>query len=200
MTPDRSRRRDARENAEKLRSAALEAFLADGLGAPLEAIARAAGVKVGTLYNHFGNREGLIDAVVPEVLARRLLEVTDTARSQETARDRLDTFVRLMIDLLEREPALSDALLRRYPEAGALSDVCERNAAIARTLVHDAHRSGSLAESCSAEDVLALIWLAAAASRATPTNPGWRRVIDRAMASAWTAPDEPARSATGRAR
>jgi AcrR family transcriptional regulator len=185
VTPDRPRRRDARENAEKLRCAALDAFLADGLGAPLEAIARAAGVKVGTLYNHFGTREGLIDAVMPEVLARRLQAVADTARSQGSARDRLDTFVRLTIDLLEGEPALSDALMQRYPEAGVLNDVCERNAGIARELVHDAHRSGSLSDSFSAEDVIALIWLAGAASRATPPNPGWRRVIDRALATAW---------------
>jgi AcrR family transcriptional regulator len=185
VATERPRRRDARENAEKLRSAALEAFLANGLDTPLDAIARVAGVQVGTLYNHFGSREGLIDAVMPEVVARRLQAVADTARSQGTARDRLDTFVRLTIDLLEQEPALSDALMQRYPEADALRDVCDRNTEIVRELVHDAHRSGSLSDSFSAEDVLSLIWLGGAASRATPTRPGWRRVIDRAMTSAW---------------
>jgi AcrR family transcriptional regulator len=189
---ERPRRRDARENAEKLRAAALEAFLADGLDAPLEAIARVAGVHVGTLYNHFGSREGLIDAVMPEVVARKLQAVAGTARSQETARDRLDAFVRLTVDLLEREPALSDALMQRYPDADALRDVCDQNTAILRQLVHDAHDSGSLSGSFSAEDAISLIWLAGAAGRATPTRPGWRRVIDRAMTSAWAMPDEPA--------
>jgi len=147
---------------------------------------------VGTLYNHFGSREGLIDAVMPEVVARRLQAVADVARSQGTARDRLDVFVRLTLDLLEGEPALSDALTQRYPEAGVLSEVCEQNTAIVRELVHDAQRSGSLSDAFSADDVIALIWLGGAASRATPARPGWRRVLDRAMASAWWVPDDPA--------
>jgi AcrR family transcriptional regulator len=189
VAPERPRRRDARENAEKLRAAALEAFLATGLDAPLEAIARVAGVQVGTLYNHFGTREGLIDAVMPEVVAGRLQAVADAARAQGTARDRLDTFVRLVVDLLEGEPALSDAVMQRYPEAGVLGDVCEQNTGIVRELVRDAHRSGELSDSFSADDVISLIWLGGAASRATPARPGWRRVIDRAMASAWTVAD-----------
>lgn len=125
-------------------------------------------------------------------VARKLQAVADTARSGRTTRDRLDTFVRLTIDLLEQEPALSDALLIRCPEAGALQDVCERNSAVIRELVHDAHRSGSLSDSFLAEDAISVIWLAGAASRTTPTRPGWRRVIDQTMTSAWTAPDDPA--------
>ena len=74
MTASKTLRRDARDNAAKLRGAALELFLAQGLDAPLNEIARAAGVSIGTLFNRFGSREGLIDAVIPDVAARRLQE------------------------------------------------------------------------------------------------------------------------------
>ncbi|EFL24007.1 MULTISPECIES: TetR/AcrR family transcriptional regulator [Streptomyces] len=64
--PDRAGqpvRRDARRNREKLIATAQAAFAtADGPVA-LEAIAREAGVGIGTLYRHFPTRESLVDAV-----------------------------------------------------------------------------------------------------------------------------------------
>ncbi|MFC8799562.1 TetR/AcrR family transcriptional regulator [Promicromonospora sp. NPDC057138] len=61
--PDRPARADARRNREKLLAAAQHAFVADGDAAPLERIARAAGVGIGTLYRHFPTREALVEAV-----------------------------------------------------------------------------------------------------------------------------------------
>jgi AcrR family transcriptional regulator len=62
-TPARAMRADARENREKLLRAASEQFAAAGPDVSLEAIARAAGVGIGTLYRHFPTREALIEAV-----------------------------------------------------------------------------------------------------------------------------------------
>jgi len=56
-------RSDARENREKLLRAASDHFAAEGPDASLEAIARTAGVGIGTLYRHFPTRESLIEAV-----------------------------------------------------------------------------------------------------------------------------------------
>jgi AcrR family transcriptional regulator len=50
--------------------AALDLFLVQGLDARLNEIARVAGVSIGTHFNRFGSREGLIDAVIPDVAAR----------------------------------------------------------------------------------------------------------------------------------
>jgi AcrR family transcriptional regulator len=61
--PERVMRADARENREKLLGAAGQQFAAAGAEVPLEAIARAAGVGIGTLYRHFPTREALIEAV-----------------------------------------------------------------------------------------------------------------------------------------
>jgi AcrR family transcriptional regulator len=61
--PIRPMRSDARENREKLLLAASEHFAASGPDASLEAIARTAGLGIGTLYRHFPTREALIEAV-----------------------------------------------------------------------------------------------------------------------------------------
>jgi AcrR family transcriptional regulator len=56
-------RADARQNRARLIAAATEAFAEKGAGAPLEDVARRAGVGIGTLYRHFPNRLDLQAAV-----------------------------------------------------------------------------------------------------------------------------------------
>jgi AcrR family transcriptional regulator len=59
----RPMRADARRNYELLVAAAREVFAHEGGGASMEAIARQAGVGVGTLYRHFPKRIDLVEAV-----------------------------------------------------------------------------------------------------------------------------------------
>jgi AcrR family transcriptional regulator len=56
-------RADARRNRELLVATAREVFGEQGAGASMEAIAKRAGVGVGTLYRHFPNRLDLVEAV-----------------------------------------------------------------------------------------------------------------------------------------
>ncbi|MCR6487499.1 TetR/AcrR family transcriptional regulator [Amycolatopsis sp. OK19-0408] len=74
--PARPVRSDARRNREKLVTVARAAF-ANAADAPvaLEAIAREAGVGIGTLYRHFPTRESLVEAVY----AAELDDVTASA-------------------------------------------------------------------------------------------------------------------------
>jgi AcrR family transcriptional regulator len=60
---DRPRRADAVRNHERLVVAAREVFASEGGGASMEAIARHAGVGVGTLYRHFPKRIDVDEAV-----------------------------------------------------------------------------------------------------------------------------------------
>lgn len=62
-------RADARRNHERLLATAAAAFAADDGPVSLEAIARTAGVGIGTLYRHFPSREALIEAVYRAELA-----------------------------------------------------------------------------------------------------------------------------------
>jgi AcrR family transcriptional regulator len=58
--PQRGMRADARRNRERILAAAHEVFSEEGAGVQMEAIARRAGVGVGTLYRHFPTKEALI--------------------------------------------------------------------------------------------------------------------------------------------
>ena len=62
-TTRRKPRADSIRNRELLLTAAAEVFSAGGPQASLEAVARQAGVGIGTLYRHFPTREALFEAV-----------------------------------------------------------------------------------------------------------------------------------------
>src|SRR5579862_4183974 len=62
-TIERAPRADARRNRERVLEAAKAIFSAGGPEASLEAVARRAGVGIGTLYRHFPTREALFEAV-----------------------------------------------------------------------------------------------------------------------------------------
>jgi AcrR family transcriptional regulator len=59
----RKPRVDAARNRERVLEAAKTVFSAGGADASLEAVARTAGVGIGTLYRHFPTREALFEAV-----------------------------------------------------------------------------------------------------------------------------------------
>src|ERR1700749_563972 len=61
--PARKPRADAVRNRERVLEAAKAVFSAGGPDASLEAVARRAGVGIGTLYRHFPSREELFEAV-----------------------------------------------------------------------------------------------------------------------------------------
>lgn len=186
MVEEKVLRRDARANVEKLHAAALEIFTERGLGASLEDIARHAGVSIGTLYNRIGSREALIDAVIPAVAGEKLLALTNTALAETSPRARLERFVSGMIDLQLQDPALNDAMLRRFPDATALIGACERSVALGQQLLDDAHRDGSLSKDFTQDDLMAMLWLAGITSREPSPPAGWRRVLERSLDAAWT--------------
>ncbi len=57
-------RADARRNRDRILAAADAAFAEEGLGVPVDEIARRAGLGAGTLYRHFPTKEALFQAVL----------------------------------------------------------------------------------------------------------------------------------------
>src|SRR5919199_6301488 len=76
-------RADAARNVAQIRAAALAAFRGRGLNTPLEQVAAAAGVSKATIYNRFGGRQGLIDAVIGELVATEMYAIMEKARRVE---------------------------------------------------------------------------------------------------------------------
>jgi AcrR family transcriptional regulator len=174
-------RRDAQLNAERLKVAALDAFQERGLDVPLEDIAQRAGVSVGTLYNRFGTREALTDAVMANVAASRLGEALSRARACPDPWRRFVSFVELICEIQATEPALNDVISRRHPGASRLAAVCDETMVQAQQFVDEAQRDGSLRTDFTLQDLF-LVFVSNGALMRVIADTGaddnaWRRGI-----------------------
>ena len=89
-------RADARRNRELLVSAAREVFAEHGSGVSMEAIAKHAGVGIGTLYRHFPNRFDIVEAVYRDDVEElvRAAERTEALEPWEAVEAFFEAFLR----------------------------------------------------------------------------------------------------------
>jgi len=86
----RKPRADAVRNRERVLEAAKLVFSAGGREASLEAVAKRAGVGIGTLYRHFPTREDLFEAVY----RREVEQLSELAEQLKNAKDPVDALRR----------------------------------------------------------------------------------------------------------
>ncbi|MCK2216552.1 TetR/AcrR family transcriptional regulator [Actinomadura sp. ATCC 31491] len=86
-------RADARRNLARIVEAAAEVMAERGPGAPMEAIARRAGVGVGTLYRRFPDRHALLAAVGDHYVHAMTAALDRIAGETATAWDTIAAFV-----------------------------------------------------------------------------------------------------------
>jgi AcrR family transcriptional regulator len=102
-------RADSRRNRLRVLAAAQDAFESEGIAVSVEAIARRAGVGVGTVYRHFPTKEALFQAIVMTSLegfveqARALADAEDPGAA-------LYGYLAQVIDQSETSMAIKDAL------------------------------------------------------------------------------------------
>ncbi len=102
-------RADAQRNRERLLDAAVRAFSHDGADATLDAIAKDAGVGIGTLYRHFPTREALIEAAYRNELAR-LCDSVDELLAAQPPDEALRAWMDRFVDYMATKRGMSDAL------------------------------------------------------------------------------------------
>src|SRR5689334_2865327 len=96
---NRPLRADAQRNRDRLLAVAARAFAEDGAAATIDAIAREAGVGVGTVYRHFPTREALIEAAYRNELVGvcdAATELLDSLAPEKALRSWMDRFVDYM--------------------------------------------------------------------------------------------------------
>jgi AcrR family transcriptional regulator len=93
-------RADAARNRDKIVEAARVAFRTRGYDAPLDDIAKAAGVGPGTLYRHFPTRESLVDAVMQAWVDRVHDAVGKVLAEGGTARELLLRWFETYVELI----------------------------------------------------------------------------------------------------
>jgi len=132
-------RADAARNVAQIRAAAIAAFRGRGLDTPLEEIAAAAGVSKATIYNRFGGRSGLIDAVIGKLVAAEMHAIMDKALQAADLWQAIAGYITDRRDLQYREPAFTDALLMTYPESGELAAIATAAIDMTVSLIQRCH-------------------------------------------------------------
>jgi AcrR family transcriptional regulator len=111
VPPENARplRADAKINHDRLLDAAARAFARDGAQASLKAIAKDAGVGIGTLYRRFPTRERLVEATYRNETARLCAAAPDLLRSMPAA-EALRVWMDHFVDYLATKRGMADAL------------------------------------------------------------------------------------------
>ncbi|MFB0633421.1 TetR/AcrR family transcriptional regulator [Streptomyces sp. AB3(2024)] len=86
-------RADAARNVEKIVRAARDVYAGQGPEAPLDEIARRAGVGIATLFRRFPDKAALLRAVLDQQFTQDVLPVIDRALTDEDARRGLTTVI-----------------------------------------------------------------------------------------------------------
>ncbi|MET8002901.1 TetR/AcrR family transcriptional regulator [Nonomuraea glycinis] len=123
--PEIRMRADARRNRDQIIAAAREMFVARGADAPMEEIARTAGVGVGTLYRRFPDRESLIRAVAKESFTQVLQDARAARAEEPTGWDALKRLIarsrQLQVSfLLAWNSTWVQGILQADPEIGEI--------------------------------------------------------------------------------
>jgi AcrR family transcriptional regulator len=147
-------RADARLNYDRLLVAAAAAFARDGADTSLKAIARDAGVGIGTLYRHFPTRESLIEATYRNETARLgqfAIQLAAALAPVEAIRTWMDGFLDYMMTKNAMAEALPAILAGQQGLRTQSRDVLR--AAIGELLARG-REAGTLRGDVSADDVM----------------------------------------------
>jgi len=154
-TGTRPLRADAQRNRDRLLEVAVRAFSDGGADVTLDAIAKEAGVGIGTLYRHFPTREALIEATYRNELARlcdAADELLDTQRPEDALRIWMDRFV----DYMTTKRGMAEALRAVIASGGnPFAQSRDRLLAAITTLLTAGAQSGAVRSDIAPADALA---------------------------------------------
>jgi AcrR family transcriptional regulator len=169
-------RKDALRNRESIVAAARTAFAAHGLDAPLESVARQAGVAIGTLYRHFPTRLDLVESVFTEKTAA-WVEAAEQALALPDAWDGFAYYLERVCELQADDRGFNDVASMRLAAACGLESTKDRAYQLARQIVARAHQAGTLRSDVTAEDIAFLLWASTRINEATCSIAprAWRR-------------------------
>src|ERR1700676_1827462 len=102
-------RADAVRNRERVLEAAKIVFSAGGADASLEAVAKRAGVGIGTLYRHFPTREALFEAVYRREV-QQLGELAEALKNEASPVDALRRWLRANVEFVATKKGMAAAL------------------------------------------------------------------------------------------
>jgi AcrR family transcriptional regulator len=171
----RQPRADAVRNRERILAAAKTVFSAGGPAASLEAVARTAGVGIGTLYRHFPTREALFEAVYRREV-QQLADLAERLMGQAEPVEALRQWMRANVRFVATKKGMSAALaLAAYKNSDLFSYSFERLTRAVGALLERAITAREIRDDVSPEDLLrALVGMCY-----MQDQPGWQKSVLR---------------------
>ncbi|MBR0728847.1 TetR/AcrR family transcriptional regulator [Bradyrhizobium japonicum] len=173
----RKPRADAVRNRERVLEAAKVVFNAGGPEASLEAVAKRAGVGIGTLYRHFPTREDLFEAVY----RREVEQLSELAEQLKNAKDPVDAlrrWLRSNVEFVATKKGMSAALALTFQSSSELAAFSmDRLTRAIGSLLDRAVAAGQMRGDVSPEDLLrALVGMCY-----MHDQPGWQSSVLRML-------------------
>jgi AcrR family transcriptional regulator len=171
----RKPRTDALRNRERLLEAAKTVFSAGGAEASLEAVAKRAGVGIGTLYRHFPTREALFEAVYRREV-QQLWELAEQLKGEATPVEALRHWLRSNVEFVATKKGMSAALALAVHHSSDLhAYTFDRLTKAVGGLLDRAIAAGEIRSDVSPEDLLrALVGMCY-----MHDQPGWQASVMR---------------------
>jgi AcrR family transcriptional regulator len=168
-------RADAVRNRERVLEAAKAVFSAGGPDASLEAVARRAGVGIGTLYRHFPTREALFEAVYRREV-QQLGELADALKSEAAPVDALRRWLRSNVEFIATKKGMSAALaLAAHGSSELYAHTFDRLTKAVGALLDRAIAAGEIRSDISPEDLLRTL----VGMCYMHDQPGWQKNVVR---------------------
>jgi AcrR family transcriptional regulator len=173
-----SLRADACRNRDAILAAARDVFARQGLQAPLEDIARQAGVGIATLYRRFPSRERLVAAALLDKVSQ-FADAASEALGDQDPWAGFARFVRRSCELQANDRGLSDLLSMTLPASEEVEQLRASVFQHVTDLAERAKAAGRLRPDFVPEDLLlVLIANAAVAHVSGPDAPrSWQRLV-----------------------
>lgn len=173
----RKPRADAVRNRERVLEAAKVVFNAGGPEASLEAVAKRAGVGIGTLYRHFPTREDLFEAVYRREV-EQLSELAEQLKSARNPVDALRRWLRSNVEFVATKKGMSAALALTFQSSSELAAFSmDRLTKAIGSLLDRAVAAGAMRADISPEDLLrALVGMCY-----MHDQPGWQSSVLRML-------------------
>jgi AcrR family transcriptional regulator len=150
----RPKRADALRNRERVLEAAKSVFSTGGPDASLEAVARRAGVGIGTLYRHFPTREALFEAVYRREV-EQLVELAGQLRCDAPPVEALRLWIRSNVEFVATKKGMSAALaLAAHVSSDLSAYSLDRLTHALGDLMQRAAATGEIRTDVSAEDLI----------------------------------------------
>jgi AcrR family transcriptional regulator len=171
-------RADAERNRLRVVEAARQVFAEQGLDAPMNEVARRAGVGIATLYRRFPTREGLIASVFAEKMSAYAAAIEDALADADPWRG-FCAYIERVCGMQADDRGFTEVLTLTFPTAEAFEAKRHESYVGFSELIARAKGAGRLRPDFSTEDLVLLLMANAGVIAATgdAAPDAWRRLV-----------------------